>query len=436
MTSRNTQVCVMQNTFHIHFCFFLETFIYLPKRFDMEKLFARHDEILRDVPMDYIRDFENKVDWDSRLSVIKGPKGVGKSTLIQQHIRRAFGPGNHKALYCSADSGYFATHTLTDTADAFVKMGGTHLFIDEAHKYDGWSREVKDIYDTHRNLKVVLSGSSLLQLNDGNADLSRRLDEYPMPGLSFREYLFFEHGIQVSPVSLKDLLNDPSSLCFTVLEKCRPLEFFGQYLSAGYYPFFLESRKNYYSRIENVINYIIDTELPACRGLEVGNTRKVKALLQVLAVMVPYEVDIAKLSRNIGIERKTVLNYLKYLEEADLIRRLFTDLQSTTDLQKPNKILLDNTTLLYTLSTELKPLIGTVRETYFCNQLASSGHSIEYGGLKTGDFRIDKHIVIEVGGKDKGFDQVKEEENAYVAADGIETPLGRKIPLWAFGFLY
>ena len=402
----------------------------------MEKLFARHDQIIRDVPMDYIRDFEENIDWDARLSIIKGPKGVGKSTLMQQHIRKTFGSGNHKALYCSADSGYFTTHTLVETAEEFIKLGGTHLFIDEVHKYDGWSREVKEIYDTYRNLKIVLSGSSLIQLNDGKADLSRRISERMMPGLSFREFLLFKAGIRLEPFSLENLLQEPSALCSHILEECHPLEHFRSYLEYGYYPFFLESRKDFASRVENVVNYIIDTELPKHRGLEVGNTRKVKALLQVLSVMLPYEVDIAKLSRTIGIERRTVLKYLTYLEEANLIRRLYTNLDSITDLQKPDKILLDNTNLLFTLSSLTSPEIGTVRETFFCNQIASAGHRVEYGGLKTGDFRVGKKVVIEVGGPDKGFDQIRNEEESYIAADGIESSVSRKIPLWAFGFLY
>lgn len=402
----------------------------------MEKLFARHDQIIRDVPMEYIRDFEDKIDWEARLSMIKGPKGVGKSTLIQQHIRKTFGLGNHKALYCSADSGYFTTHTLVGTAEEFIKLGGTHLFIDEVHKYDGWSREVKEIYDTYRNLKLVLSGSSLIQLNDGKADLSRRVSELVMPGLSYREFLLFEAGIRLEPISLEELLRDSSGAYSRILQECHPLEHFRSYLEYGYYPFFLESRKDYASKVENVVNYIIDTELPQHRGLEVGNTRKVKALLQVLSAMLPYEVDIAKLSRTIGIERKTVLKYLTYLEEASLIRRLFTDLDSITDLQKPDKILLDNTNLLFTLSAIPSPEIGTVRETFFCNQVAAAGHRIEYGGLKTGDFRIGEKIVIEVGGPDKGFDQIHNEQDAFVAADGIESSVSRKIPLWAFGFLY
>ena len=402
----------------------------------MEILFTRHDQIMQDVPMDYIRDFEQRINWDSRLSVIKGPKGVGKSTMIQQHIKKTFGLGNRKALYCSADSGYFTTHSLMQTAEEFVKLGGTHLFIDEVHTYDGWSREIKDVYDTYRNLKVVLSGSSLIQINDGKADLSRRVSERVMPGLSFREFLLFDAGIQIATVSLNELLNNSPTICSEIVRLCHPLEFFGRYLEYGYYPFFLEGKSDYYSKVESVVNYIIDVELPQHRGLEVGNTRKIKALLQVLSGMLPYEVDIAKLSRTIGIERKTVLNYLTYLEEASLIKRLFSDVDTITDLQKPDKILLDNASLLFALSSRPTLEIGTVRESFFCNQMASSGHKVEYGGIKTGDFRVDDSIVIEVGGPDKGFKQVRNEPEGYVAADGIESSVFKKIPLWAFGFLY
>ena len=256
-----------------------------------------------------------------------------------------------------------------------------------------------------------------------------------MPGLSFREYLWFVTGTWLDPVTLDDLLAEPSRFCTQVRKYVKPLEHFKNYLKTGYYPFYFEEKGVYENKVQGVVNYIIDTELTAHRGLEVGNTRKVKALLQVLSQMVPFQVDISKISRNIGIQRPTTLKYMKHLEEAKLIRRLFTDLESTSDLQKPDKILLDNPNLIYTLSS-VEPEIGTLRESFFCSQLAGAGHKVEYGGLKTGDFKIDGNQVIEVGGPDKGFSQVKDEKEGYVAADGIESAVFRKIPLWAFGFLY
>lgn len=401
----------------------------------MDKLFERHDEYLSTTPMDFMRRFAEQIDWSLRLVIIKGPKGVGKSTLMQQYIKRHFSPDDRHVLYCSADSSYFTNHTLVDTAERFYRIGGRHLFIDEVHKYENWSREVKDIYDLHRDLHLVLSGSSLLQLNDGQTDLSRRKVEYLMPGLSMREFLQMDKGIEIEPISLESLLEAPNAYCNEVKCHCHPLEHFPRYLKYGYYPFYFESRTSYQGRLEAVVNYIIESELTRFRSLEVGNTRKIKALLKVLSQMVPYEVDIAKLSKNIGIQRPTTLKYLHNLEEAALIQRLFTDIDSVSDLQKPDKILLDNSNLLHTIS-DRAPEIGTVRETFFCNQLTSAGHRVEYGGLKTGDFRIDSDIVVEVGGREKGFSQLKDESRGYVAADDIDSATLRKIPLWAFGFLY
>ena len=301
--------------------------------------------------------------------------------------------------------------------------------------YPGWSQEIKDIYDLYGNLHIVLSGSSLIQINDGQADLSRRIVVYDMPGLSFREFLRLDVGLDFESVTFAQLLENASKFCAGVCSQCHPLEHFSRYLQYGYYPFYFEGKQEYYDKLENVVNYIIDVELTKYRSVEVGNTRKVKALLQVLSQMTPYEVDIAKLSKATGIMRATVLKYLTYLEEARLIRRLFTDLKRVTDLQKPDKIYLDNSNLLYALSPQ-RPEIGTVREAFFANQLASAGHTVEYAGYKKGDFRIDADTVIEVGGADKGFSQLEGLDHSFVAADDIESASMRKIPLWAFGFLY
>lgn len=401
----------------------------------MEKLFLRHDELLSSVPMSFVRGFMSIVSWNSRLVCIKGPKGVGKSTLLLQRIRQTFPKGDRHVLYCSADTGYFSTHTLLETAESFVRMGGTHLFIDEIHKYEGWSQELKEIYDLYRDLHVVVSGSSLLEINNGKADLSRRMLEYEMPGMSFREYLNMETGRKFNPVGLQELLDHPAEFCLSVRQECRPLEYFGNYLRCGYYPYYFEDRRTYGMRVENVVNYVIDSELPAQRNVEPGNLRKIKALLQLLAQLVPFEVDIAKLSRSVGIQRLTTLRYLKNLDEARLIRNLYANLDTVGDLQKPDKILMDNPNLLYVLS-QTDPETGTVRECFFCNQLAGSGHVVEYGGMKSADFRIDGKHVIEVGGKDKGFSQFAAGEDGYVAADDIDSAVFRKIPLWAFGFLY
>lgn len=401
----------------------------------MEKLHQLSDAYLATVPMTFSRHLMEEIHWSSRLIAIKGPKGVGKSTLMLQYIKKNFAPQDRHVLYCSADTGYFSTHSLVDTASSFVQTGGQWLFIDEIHKYENWSQELKEIYDLYQDLHIVISGSSLLSIHTGKADLSRRMVEYEMAGLSFREFLWFETGRTIPPVSLNDLLENPGAFCAAVCQNWRPLEFFPKYLKEGYFPFYFKEKEVYQGLVENIVNYTIDTELTSLKSLETGNTRKVKALMQVLSEMIPFQVDIAKISRNIGLQRNTVLKYLSYLEEARLIRRLFTELDTTGDLQKPDKILLDNPNLIYTLSVR-QPETGTVREAFFCNQLASSGHRVEYGGLKSGDFRIDKDLIIEVGGADKGYHQIQDQHNGYIAADGIESAVFHKIPLWAFGFLY
>lgn len=403
----------------------------------MEKLYLRHDEYLSGISVDFVRDMMNIINWDSRLICIKGPKGVGKSTLLLQRIKLNFEEGDRHVLYCSADTSYFSTHTLIDTADMFVKLGGTHLFIDEIHKYEGWSSEIKEIYDLYKNLHVVISGSSLLRLNDGNADLSRRLLSYEMHGLSFREYLWFETGERFDVITLEELLENPTKLCNEVKKKCHPLEHFKKYLKYGYYPFYYEDKMGYYPKVENVINYIIDDELPKLRMVEHGNTRKLKSLIKVISETVPFEVNIDKISKSVGIQRATTLTYFKHMEEARLLMRIFGDIDKMTDLQKPDKLLLDNSNLLYVISDKI-PEIGTARETFFCNQLRNSKHRVEYGGLKTGDFRIDGKYTIEVGGENKGFGQIdpNEMKTGYVAADDIDNAVFHKLPLWAFGFLY
>lgn len=401
----------------------------------MESLFERHDIYMDDVPMQHIRSMMETIDWESRLILIKGPKGVGKSTLLKQFVKLNYAEGDRHVLYCSADTGYFASHSLVDVAMRFHQIGGKRLIIDEVHKFPNWSQEIKEIYDLYRDMQIILSGSSLIQLNSGEGDLSRRIITYNMPGLSLREYIMFATGLQLEKISLDELLANPTAFCSRIRKSIRPLEYFTQYIKVGYYPFYFEREREYTLKVEGVINHIVENELVRFRNVDLGNTRKLKALLHVISEMVPYEVEIAKLSRAIGIKRDTVLKYMEYLDEARLTTRLYANLDTITELQKPDKLYLDNSNLLYVLSS-ITPQIGTIRETFFANQLLSAGHRVEYAGYKSGDFRIDNHYVIGVGGADKGYGQIEGIEHSYVAADDIESALDRKIPLWAFGFLY
>lgn len=386
-----------------------------------------------ETPTDIVRSLMNEINWDCRLLSIKGPKGVGKSTLMKQYIKLNYPMGSRKALYCSADSIYFTGHTLLDLADSFVKIGGERLFIDEIHKYDGWSREIKEIYDLYPRLKVAISGSSLLQILGGDADLSRRCIPYTMQGLSFREFLRFEKGIKLPAWELKEILENSWEICDTIKKACHPLEFFKEYLSRGYYPFYFENPRTYYTSIENVVNYTVDFELPKIRRVDIGNTRKIKALLYVLANNIPFQVDISNLAGKIEIERNTVLSYLKHLEESKLIKLLYSDLVSVKKMQKPDKIFIDNPNLLVALAGKDWE-IGTMREIFAVNQL-SYAHKVEYGKEK-GDFKIDGKYLFEIGGKDKSFQQIADISDSYVFADDIDMPTGAKLPLWMLGFLY
>ena len=384
--------------------------------------------------MAMVRDAISDYNWNARLIAIVGGRGVGKTTLILQHIKRNYKPYDRTVLYCSMDSTYFVNHTLIDTATRFVMNGGRHLMLDEIHKYPAWSREVKEVYDLFPELRIVVSGSSLLQILNADSDLSRRCLRYSLSGLSFREYLRFYHGMEIRRYRLEDLLADPASLCSEVNAKCKPVKLFKDYLQHGYYPFYLEGAGEYYNRIEQVVDFIVSVELPLLRNVSLSNVRKMKQLLSVVAAELPFEADASKLSRHIGIGRDTVVEYLHHLADAGLLNLLYSAARHIGKLSRPDKIYLQNANLLYALSYS-GVNIGTARETFVVSQLMDAGHEVEYGKTK-GDFRVDGRYTFEVGGRDKTFSQVAGIEDSFVLADDLETPMGRKLPIWMMGFLY
>jgi predicted AAA+ superfamily ATPase len=322
---------------------------------------------------------------------------------------------------------------MLEVAGQFYKRGGKLLIFDEVHKYDNWRREVKEVGETYPDMQIILSGSSLLKLMDGNADLSRRCRSYDMPGLSFREYMHFFKGIELPVYSLEQIFNSPRQIAASVNAVCRPLQYFHEYLKVGYYPFYLTNPIDYYPLIEQTINYVIDTELPQQRNVNPANSRKIKALLNVLAQQVPYDVDISKLATVTGLQRNTVIEYLNHLNDAKVINLLFSDLISVKKMQKPDKIYLENPNLLFALATSPVQK-GTVCECFTVNQL-SHQHTIEYGKSQ-GDFKVDGKWTLEVGGDGKTFNQIADIPNSFVLADDIESPHGNKLPLWMIGLLY
>ena len=400
----------------------------------METLIRRHINRMQTVNLDFVRSLMDEIDWNDRLLMIKGQKGVGKTTLMTQRILKMFGPTNTtEVLYVSLDNIYFGTHGLLDFIEQFHAQGGKYLFLDEVHKYKGWSIEVKNAYDEFTDMHFVLSGSSLINLSDGEADFSRRCISYTMLGLSFREYLQMFHQKTFRKRTLQEILQDGNSICAEVNAQVRPLPLFSEYLRYGYYPFLKEGQSNYYVRIESVVNTILEVELPQLRKLEISNIRKMKSLLGILSSNVPYTLDTVKLSKMAELSRVTLLQYLQNLGEARIIQLLYSDVTNVKRLQKPDKIYMENPNMLHALATT-RVNEGTEQEVFFVNQL-SACHVVEYSKTSA-DFTIDRQYTIEVGGQSKDGKQIAGMANSYIASADEEYVLGNKIPLWLFGFLY
>jgi hypothetical protein len=398
----------------------------------MEALMKKHRMYISQVSMEIVREIINDINWEKPLVAIKGSRGVGKTTVMRQYIRRTYGVNAGEVLYCVVDSMYFTNHTLLDLAERFHQMGGKHLFLDEVHKYPHWSKELKEINDLYPDLKITFSGSSLLRILNADADLSRRVLSYTMEGLSFREFLHFYKGISLPKYDLRYILDNADAVCDKVNSLCRPQRMFEEYLRVGYYPFYDGNELEYYSRIENVANFIIEQEMTEFCGVDSAYTRKLKAMLLFLAGNLPYEVNISKLASYLELNKNTVLSYLSAMKKAELLHLIYTDNKSVTKMQKPDKIYIHNTNMLYAFTEQCQ--IGTVRECFVVNQL-SALHTVEYG-KNTGDFKIDGNITFEVGGEKKSFDQIADVPDSYILADNMEYPVGKKLPIWIVGLTY
>ncbi|MBQ9473757.1 MAG: AAA family ATPase [Bacteroidales bacterium] len=399
----------------------------------MDELYKKHDVMLRGTSLKIVRDYMHNINWKAPMLCLRGARGVGKSTLLRQYAKTNFPAGSEEVLYCSVDGMYFSTHSILDVAEKFNQRGGQLLILDEVHKYNGWSREVKEVADLYPDMRVMLSGSSMLTLTDGDVDLSRRCVWHDVPGLSFREYLQFYKGIELPVITFDELLADSKRAAAMVNEACRPLQHFHDYLRYGYYPYYLKNKVDYYTIVEQTLNYAIEVELPVLRGVDPANSRKLKALVSVLAHLVPFEVDVSKLSATIGVTRGTVIEYLRYLADAGILSLLYSDLLSVKKMQKPDKIYLDNPNLLYAIAGG-GVNIGTARECFVVNQLKYK-HKVEYGRT-SGDFMVDGQWTFEVGGEGKDYSQIADLPDSFILADDIEMPHGNKIPLWLVGFLY
>lgn len=391
----------------------------------METLYDSFRIMLDLTPMKYIRSFHDKINWNNRLIGLMGQKGVGKSTLLLQHIKK-FNNIN-ETLYVQADEIYFAGHSLYELALDFFKRGGKHLYIDEIHKYDRWSTEIKMIYDKLPLLNVVYSGSSLLALKKGNsADLSRRTIEYTMPGLSFREYLNIANDWNLQPSNLEEILK--GNVDFPYGEH-RPLKYYDEYCRKGYYPFFKEEDFNL--RLKQAINETVEHDIPNYAGMAVASAIKLKKLMYVIANSVPFKPNYSKLSRELEISRNQLPDYISYIESSGIFNSLKEKGSSDAILHKIEKLYLNNSNIAYAISGS-NPDKGNIRETMFLAWMREN-HNVT--SSKISDFEIDG-VTFEVGGKNKTGRQVKEADVAFLVKDDIEYAFGNSIPIWMFGFVY
>lgn len=390
----------------------------------MESLVRTYRLLLENTETDFIRYLHDQIEWDSRLVAILGARGVGKTTLILQHIKLF--DRVDESIFVTADDLYFSAHTIVDFARQFYQEGGKKLYIDEIHKYKGWSTEVKNIYDQIPQLKVVYTGSSILDLEKGGADLSRRKLEYHMTGLSFREYLNIGHGIDLPIHSLEDILANKITFPY---KDARPLQLFKEYLQSGYYPFFKESGYNH--RLLSILNQTLENDIPDFAQMNISTAHKLKKLLYIIAQSVPFKPNFSKLARDLEVSRNDIPNLMFYLEKAGIINQLRDDTKGVRLLGKVDKVYLNNTNLAYAISN-VTPNIGNIRESAFFMLTKTTQ---EVTTSDAADFAIGSH-TFEIGGKGKGQRQIEGEESGYIVKDDIEYGHRNIVPLWAFGLIY
>ena len=397
----------------------------------MNKLRTRHIQLIEETKFNFKRYLINLLPWDERLIGIKGSRGIGKTTLLLQYIKQKFNQ-SEEALYVSLDDLYFSENKLIDFVEEFVAKGGNYLFIDEVHKYKNWALELKNIYDLYTNLKVVFTGSSLLEILNSRSDLSRRALVYELRGMSFREYLNYTYNLNMESVTLEEILTNHISLAISIKKKIKPLKEFELYLQVGYFPFYDGKKELYYKRLQEIISMILEIELPLLRKTAISIVSKIKQLLFIISQSVPFKPNITSLANKIQITRKTLLEYINYLEDARIFSTIHKSTYGIGLLQKPEKLFLENTNYMFAIMQE-NPNKGSLRETFFLNQL-KQGHKVTYP--EKGDFLVDTKFLFEVGGKNKNKKQTAQITNSFIASDDIEIGFENKIPLWLFGFLY
>jgi len=396
----------------------------------MDALLEKSDLLVSRVVTTFKRYLYAQVNWNNRLTGIKGPRGAGKTTLLLQRLHE-IGKSPAEAAYFSLDDLFFTTNPLSEVAADFYKRGGKHLFLDEVHKYPRWARHIKNLYDFYPDLQIVFTGSSIIDIAREQGDLSRRARIYELQGLSYREYLSYTNNLHIDHFDLKDILAGTPIWKSRFPANFRPLEHFATYLRLGYYPFFQEDPEGMAERLQQLIRMIVESDMAELHDFDIRNAKKMLQLLYILSANVPFKPNLSQLAEKSQIHRNTINNYLRFLEQGRLIRLLYPGGNSVATLQKPEKIYLDNTNIAYALGGK-DPDKGNLRETFLLNQLAAR-HTIHYP--QQGDFRVDNQWTFEVGGKNKTKTQIKGISDSFLVLDDVEYPASA-LPLWLFGFLY
>jgi predicted AAA+ superfamily ATPase len=398
----------------------------------MDELFSYQNKILDRTPLKWNRAAFSTIDWSQQLFGIKGLRGVGKTTMMLQYVKQNYEQSD-RALYVTADNPWFYEHSLYELIEGWHKNGGRLLLIDEIHKYPRWARELKVGYDGHPDMQFVFSASSAFDIFKAETDLSRRATVVTLSGMSFREFLEFRHEISVPPYTIRDLIKDGEALSREINQKLQPIPLFKEYLETGYLPFSADEKEPFLQqKLMGIINTVLENDLAYVQDYSPANVQKIKKLLGVIAGSAPFTPNISKIAKKLSIGRKTVYNYLKHLDDAHILNLLHKPGRGVSVLQKPDKVYLENTNFAQTLDDSAN--IGSLRETFFVNQVRNAGHDI--GLAKQGDFIVDEQLIFEVGGKNKGSRQIKGLDEAYLVLDDMEYAFRNKIPLWMFGLLY
>lgn len=396
----------------------------------VQRIYEISDKLVREIDCAFHRYLVRDLDWNVRILALSGPRGVGKTTMFLQFLKEHPSEAQ-QALYVSLDNLWLNATELYDLVDYHVKHGGTRLLLDEIHYLPDWQRLVKNLYDNFKTLRIAYTGSSILRLSAGQGDLSRRQVAYHLQGLSFREFLNLEHGFDFPAVGLAELLRDHVDLADRVTRKTKVIPAFEKYMKMGYYPFYREEPGHFTQKLLQVVNQVLDADLPKTEDVTPETVRKVRRMLAILAASTPQTPNVSALCRNLEMDRKQGLRVLHALRRAGLLGLLSEDADSLKHLGSPNKIYCDNANLMYALVGS--PDKGTVRESFFNNQLGVA-HELSYP--KHGDFRVDGRFLFEVGGPGKGFEQIADQPESYFAVDDLEVGRGSRLPLWLFGFLY